>query len=432
MTDCASWRFSFLSHGGGDKLLAMFTYGEHSPSPRAHPPIVPPQTQLQRPRTAASRGGFVQRKCACDSESATPCAQCATALPPGAFVQRAPSTEGAAPQAGGEIAGLVNHAIQSGGQSLDPDLRSFFEPRFGRDFSGVRVHTGAPAAESAKALTASAFTVGENIVFGAGRFQPASTEGKRLLAHELTHVVQQGRGGVAPTSEGAASALETDADAAASSVLSGADSVAVNGAAPGGLQMDAEAYVWNPHVDGYGHAAIKLCDGTYISWWPTTSAGSATSKEQYWSGRPGGGNTYADDIGPGGEGKGPDVTYNLGCDCLDEKGIRDWYSKNFTSSPDPKWSVLRNSCSDVAHQALNVGSNFTNPCYLSLSHSNFFWTPKDFGAYASCQSRWCASKKAGALNATGRYIWENVKEAVGGGALNTLRSLWWKGEIVFH
>jgi hypothetical protein len=66
------------------------------------------------------------------------------------------------------------------------------EARFGHDFSRVRVHTNGRAAESARAVNASAYTVGRDVVFGEGRYEPASTDGRRLLAHELTHVVQQG------------------------------------------------------------------------------------------------------------------------------------------------------------------------------------------------------------------------------------------------
>jgi hypothetical protein len=65
------------------------------------------------------------------------------------------------------------------------------EPRFGHDFSGVRVHTDAQAAESARAVNALAYTVGRDVVFGAGQFAPQSPAGRRLMAHELTHVVQQ-------------------------------------------------------------------------------------------------------------------------------------------------------------------------------------------------------------------------------------------------
>lgn len=77
------------------------------------------------------------------------------------------------------------------GRPLDPSSRAFFEPRFGRDFSGVRVHTDRRAAESARAVQARAFTWGRDIVFGEGEYEPSGGAGKRLLAHELTHVVQQ-------------------------------------------------------------------------------------------------------------------------------------------------------------------------------------------------------------------------------------------------
>jgi hypothetical protein len=86
---------------------------------------------------------------------------------------------------------IVRQVLGSPGQPLDRADRAFMEPRFGRDLSRVRVHTDARAADSARAVNASAFTVGRDIVFGRGRFRPGSREGRRLLAHELTHVVQQ-------------------------------------------------------------------------------------------------------------------------------------------------------------------------------------------------------------------------------------------------
>jgi hypothetical protein len=79
-----------------------------------------------------------------------------------------------------------------GGQPLSSDLRAQFEPRFGYDFSQVRVHTDAGAAESAQSVNALAYTVGRNVIFGAGQYAPQTSTGQRLLAHELTHVVQQG------------------------------------------------------------------------------------------------------------------------------------------------------------------------------------------------------------------------------------------------
>jgi len=82
-------------------------------------------------------------------------------------------------------------ALRGGGQPLPETARAFFEPRFGHDFSRVRVHADVQAAESARALNAQAYTVGRDVVFGAGQYAPATADGRRLLAHELTHVVQQ-------------------------------------------------------------------------------------------------------------------------------------------------------------------------------------------------------------------------------------------------
>lgn len=83
------------------------------------------------------------------------------------------------------------NAIKGGGKPLSESERAFFEPRFGHEFSQVRVHTDTPAAESARAVNARAYTVGRNVVFGGGQYALETSEGRRLLAHELTHVVQQ-------------------------------------------------------------------------------------------------------------------------------------------------------------------------------------------------------------------------------------------------
>jgi Domain of unknown function (DUF4157) len=98
----------------------------------------------------------------------------------------------AAPQAGGgPDAQAAVSATQRDGAPLSAETRSYFEPRFGVDFSHVRVHADADAASAAGGIQARAYTVGENIVFGSGEYSPGSNEGKRILAHELTHVVQQ-------------------------------------------------------------------------------------------------------------------------------------------------------------------------------------------------------------------------------------------------
>jgi len=129
----------------------------------------------------------VQRACACGGS----CANCQKEQSPKqpAPIQRKhtatsdPATLEAPP--------LVHEVLRSPGQPLDQSTRAFMEPRFDRDFSGVRVHTDARAAESAQQVNAQAYTVGHNIVVGAGRFAPETQSGRSLIAHELTHVVQQ-------------------------------------------------------------------------------------------------------------------------------------------------------------------------------------------------------------------------------------------------
>ncbi|MBM3235923.1 DUF4157 domain-containing protein [Candidatus Poribacteria bacterium] len=92
------------------------------------------------------------------------------------------------------------NVIRGSGQPLPDSDRAFFEPRFGYDFSQVRVHKDSQAAEAAHVVNARAFTMGRNIVFGAGEYEPATSRGKHLLAHELVHVVQQNGG--APARKG--------------------------------------------------------------------------------------------------------------------------------------------------------------------------------------------------------------------------------------
>jgi Domain of unknown function (DUF4157) len=86
----------------------------------------------------------------------------------------------------------VDHVLTSSGKPLETALQQDMEKRFGQDFSRVRVHTGAAAEQSARDVSAHAYTVGHNMVFGAGQFAPGTKEGRRLIAHELTHVMQQG------------------------------------------------------------------------------------------------------------------------------------------------------------------------------------------------------------------------------------------------
>jgi hypothetical protein len=92
---------------------------------------------------------------------------------------------------------LVRDVVGSGGGSpLDRDTRGFMESRLGADFSDVRVHTDGKATESARSVQAYAYTVGNDVVFQSDKFSPESESGQRMLAHELTHVVQQRSGPV--------------------------------------------------------------------------------------------------------------------------------------------------------------------------------------------------------------------------------------------
>ena len=89
------------------------------------------------------------------------------------------------------IPAAVRGVLRTPGEPLDRTTRSFMESRFGHDFSQIRIHAGSVAAESAQAVNAHAYAVGQHVVFGSGQFAPATTMGRRLIAHELAHVVQQ-------------------------------------------------------------------------------------------------------------------------------------------------------------------------------------------------------------------------------------------------
>jgi hypothetical protein len=115
--------------------------------------------------------------------------RCPGGCPPGRCEEERPELEAGASQLERYIGSLAGS-----GSPLDPTTRASFEHRLGHDFSKVRIHADASAAESARAADALAYTVGHNVVFGAGQYRPATSEGRRLLAHELTHVVQQAGG----------------------------------------------------------------------------------------------------------------------------------------------------------------------------------------------------------------------------------------------
>jgi hypothetical protein len=127
-------------------------------------------------------GHAVQRACSCGSSGG----ECAACKEEGTLHRFAHGHAESFP-----APAIVHEVLRSGGQPLDHSTRSFMEPRFGCDFSQVRVHSGARASESARSVNALAYTVGDHTVFGAGQYSPASHAGRQLIAHELAHVVQQ-------------------------------------------------------------------------------------------------------------------------------------------------------------------------------------------------------------------------------------------------
>jgi len=191
------------------------------------------QTERQTTPDRLSTSGILQRKCACGTHTSggSQCAQCSkhpfggiqpkleVSQPGDAYEQEADRIAGqvmrmSAPRESSEDVthrspsslqrktnlsparagtAVVDDVLSSGGHPLDAATRQFFEPRFGYDFSNVRVHTDDRAGQSAKALSARAYTVGQHVVFGANQFSPSTPHGRQLMAHELTHVIQQGR-----------------------------------------------------------------------------------------------------------------------------------------------------------------------------------------------------------------------------------------------
>ncbi len=148
------------------------------------------QRQPTKPGTLAIPSTFhltLQRKCMCGQHTSGG-GECEECKKKRMSLQRYPA--GSAEPA--TVPPIVYDVLRSPGQPLDVATRAFFEPRFGHDLSKVRVHTDARAAESARAVDALAYTVGRDIVFGTGQYAPAAPAGRRLLAHELAHVVQQG------------------------------------------------------------------------------------------------------------------------------------------------------------------------------------------------------------------------------------------------
>jgi hypothetical protein len=175
-----------------------------------------------RPSLTPARTALLQCACACGQSPKGECNQCDKEK--NKQVLQRKSNGGPQPSS---IPPVVNQTLSSPGRPLDTSTRSSMESRFGHDFGGVRIHDDPVAAESARAVNARAYTVGEDIAFASGQYDPNSHSGSHLLAHELAHTIQQ-RGlqrssnGVSMSHDSDYVRLEHEADTAATAVVQGA------------------------------------------------------------------------------------------------------------------------------------------------------------------------------------------------------------------
>lgn len=215
-------------------------------------------------------GGMLLRKCSCgQSSSGGTCDECKEKE------DESLHRKAASPGRSHQAPPVVHDVLRQHGESLDAGTRTDMEQRFGHDFANVRIHTDAHAADSARAVNALAYTVGQHVVFGAGQFAPSTTEGRHLLAHELAHTVQQ-RGTSTRRQHrlivrGSDSAEERAADQAADAVVRGGPVVQyMPSAAPGVMQKkDAPADPCNDsHAKDVANAAAKAEEWlTSVSQW---------------------------------------------------------------------------------------------------------------------------------------------------------------------
>ncbi|HEV8579388.1 MAG TPA: DUF4157 domain-containing protein [Thermoanaerobaculia bacterium] len=170
-----------LQHASGKRAVRQVLYAQ--PKLTVGPPGDAYEQEADRVADQVMRmpEPHLQRDCACGGK----CSDCREK--DHLQTKRIDETEAGEPVA----PEVVHEVLRSPGQPLDTATRGFMESRFGRDFSQVRVHTDAKAAESARAVRARAFTVGRDVAFGEGQYAPQTPAGGRLLAHELTHVLHQ-------------------------------------------------------------------------------------------------------------------------------------------------------------------------------------------------------------------------------------------------
>jgi hypothetical protein len=139
---------------------------------------------------SSRNAGTLQRKCACGQHTIAG-GECSECNKKEQTLQRSRARSHAEGIGALSVPPIVHEVLRSPGQPLDLSTRAFLNPRFGHDFSHVRVHTDSRAAESARAVNAHAYTVGQRVVFAEGQYAPDTPAGQKLLAHEMVHVRQQ-------------------------------------------------------------------------------------------------------------------------------------------------------------------------------------------------------------------------------------------------
>ncbi len=181
--------------------------------------VAPLQAAKTPPATRPAAGRVLQRKCAC-GRNAGPSGECAECRRKRLQRKGAETSTGANAVLG--VSPAVQHVLQAPGRPLDRAVRGEMERSFRHDFSRVRVHTGSEASASARAVNALAYTVGEHIVIADGHTAAGTRAGRRLLAHELAHVVQQHDARISSDELTlAGDRYEREADAAAQAVVDG-------------------------------------------------------------------------------------------------------------------------------------------------------------------------------------------------------------------
>ncbi len=227
---------------------------------------------IPKPSMASMQTQILQRKCACGGTPGVD-GECEECRAKRLSLQRAT----ASPSPTTSVPPIVHDVLNSPGQPLDARTRATMEPRFGHNFSNVRVHTDAKAAESAHVVNALAYTVGRDVVFGTGQYAPETSAGMKLMAHELTHVIQQkgiennSRIQYRLTISDPGSAGEQEAEQVSAQVISGAKGLARDPSYSLGshtfqdwklvLSVDREQKGLGRLISGnVGHTWVKLID----------------------------------------------------------------------------------------------------------------------------------------------------------------------------